>query len=263
LFAPCFFALHKDNGPFAHRADARPFMTSPAVAPLPSTPAPWIVLKFGGTSVSTRARWDKIAAIAKRWRDSGRRVLIVVSALSGITDRLKAIAEAPDAASRAAAQDAIIERHRAMFAELGLGDHAAIHYWLERLQALVANARADAHALPWQAEILALGELMSSTLGVSYLRENGTPAHWLDAREHLLAVAMPNQNAWGRYLSASVPTAADAAFAAALAARGELFITQGFIARNDAGETVVLGRGGSDTSASYFGALLKAEKVEI
>jgi diaminopimelate decarboxylase/aspartate kinase len=35
------------------------------------------------------------------------------------------------------------------------------------------------------------------------------------------------------------------------------------MARNDDGETVILGRGGSDTSASYFGALLKAEKVEI
>jgi len=35
------------------------------------------------------------------------------------------------------------------------------------------------------------------------------------------------------------------------------------MARNEAGETVILGRGGSDTSASYFGALLHAEKVEI
>jgi diaminopimelate decarboxylase/aspartate kinase len=60
-----------------------------------------------------------------------------------------------------------------------------------------------------------------------------------------------------------VPTAPDPALAQALAARGDLFITQGFIARNAAGETVILGRGGSDTSASYFGALLKAERVEI
>ncbi len=51
--------------------------------------------------------------------------------------------------------------------------------------------------------------------------------------------------------------------AARLATSGEVFITQGFIARESQGRTVLLGRGGSDTSASYFGALLKAQRVEI
>ena len=208
-------------------------------------------------------RWDNIAAIAQQWLARGKRVVIVVSALSGITDRLKALAEAADAPARKAVRDTIVERHRAMIGELALTDQAAIHYWLERLDALVANPRADSAALPWQAEVLALGELMSSTLGVSYLRTKDMAAHWLDAREHLLGVPLPNQNAWGRYLSASVPTAPDPALSAGLGARGDLFVTQGFIARNEAGETVILGRGGSDTTASYFGALLNAEKVEI
>jgi len=264
--APCFFALHKDNGGRAATAALDPrsvIITNKPTTPVQPDATAWIVLKFGGTSVSTRERWDKIAAIAQRWRERGKQVLVVVSALSGITDRLKALIEASDAAARGAVRDAIVERHRAMFAELGLTDHAPIRYWLERLDALVANVRADAHGLPWQAEVLALGELMSSTLGVAYLCQRGLSAHWLDAREHLLGVPLPNQNAWGRYLSASVPTAPDRALARALAVRGDLFITQGFMARNEAGETVILGRGGSDTSASYFGALLLAEKVEI
>jgi bifunctional diaminopimelate decarboxylase / aspartate kinase len=239
-------------------------MTIATLPPQRTAPQAWIVLKFGGTSVSTRARWDKIAAIAKRWRDQGRSVLIVASALSGITDQLKAITEASaDPGRRAALRDEIVARHQAMFAELGLSDQGPLRYWLERLDALVANVRAEAGALPWQAEVLALGELLSSTLGVLYLNAGGAQAAWLDAREHLHAQPMPNQSAWGRYLSASVPTAPDPAFAQALAARGALLVTQGFIARNDAGETVILGRGGSDTSASYFGALLGAEKVEI
>jgi diaminopimelate decarboxylase/aspartate kinase len=142
-------------------------MSSPTAATPNATVPSWVVLKFGGTSVSTRARWDKIAAIAHAWRERGRHVLIVVSALSGITDQLKALADAGDDAGRAALRDAIVARHRSMFAELGLGDHAPLHYWLERLAALVANRRAEAHALAWQAELLALGELMSSTLGGS------------------------------------------------------------------------------------------------
>ncbi|HSN01646.1 MAG TPA: bifunctional aspartate kinase/diaminopimelate decarboxylase [Rudaea sp.] len=239
-------------------------MSTAATESAPDPHASWIVLKFGGTSVSTRARWDKIATIARGWRECGQNVLIVVSALSGITDMLKAIGEAQgDTQRRGSIRDEIRARHEAMFAELDLADRAPLKYWLERLDALVANVRADAGGLPWQAEVLALGELMASTLGVAYLNRSDLAAHWLDARQHLLAQPLPNQNAWGRYLSASVPTAPDPAMAQALAARGNLFITQGFIARNGAGETVVLGRGGSDTSASYFGALLKAEKVEI
>ena len=239
------------------------------VVPIPTGPtaavnASWVVLKFGGTSVSTRARWDKIAAIAHAWREQGKHVLIVVSALSGITDKLKALCDAQaDAGRRAAIRDEIFARHQAMFAELELSDHAPLHYWLERLDALVANVRADAGGLPWQAEVLALGEQLSSTLGVAYLNSLKMPAVWLDAREHLHAQPMPNQNSWGRYLSASVPTAPDPTLSETLGARGALFITQGFMARNAAGETVILGRGGSDTSASYFGALLKAECVEI
>ncbi|HTI96843.1 MAG TPA: bifunctional aspartate kinase/diaminopimelate decarboxylase, partial [Rudaea sp.] len=239
-------------------------MIPAAAESAPDPHAPWIVLKFGGTSVSTRERWDKIAAIARAWRQRGRNVLIVVSALSGITDKLKALGEAQaDAAKRAAICDEIRARHEAMFAELELTDRVPMQYWLERLDALAANVRADGGGLPWQAEVLALGEQLSSTLGVAYLNRQDLPAHWLDARAHLLAQPMPNQNAWARYLSASVPTAPDAAFAHGLAARGSLFVTQGFMARNPQGETVILGRGGSDTSASYFGALLKCEKVEI
>jgi diaminopimelate decarboxylase/aspartate kinase len=223
----------------------------------------WIVLKFGGTSVSSLARWQKIAAIAQQWRERGKHVVIVVSALSGITDKLKAIAEAQDTVTREGVRDEIHARHQQMFEELGLSDHAPMRYWLERLDSLVANTRAEAAGLAWQAEVLSLGELMSSTLGTAFLNASGMQAHWLDAREHLHAQPIPNQNAWGRYLSASVPTAFDGAMSNALAARGDLFVTQGFMAHNDAGETVILGRGGSDTSASYFGALLKAEKVEI
>ena len=53
----------------------------------------WVVLKFGGTSVSRRNRWDTIGRIAaKRMVGDEARVLVVVSALSGVTNELQAIA---------------------------------------------------------------------------------------------------------------------------------------------------------------------------
>src|SRR6201999_4088524 len=42
-----------------------------------------------------------------------------------------------------------------------------------------------------------------------------------------------------------------------------IVITQGFIASDDEGNTVLLGRGGSDTSAAYFAAKLRAQRLEI
>src|SRR5690606_40785596 len=68
----------------------------------------WIVLKFGGTSVSRRHRWDTIGKLAKqRAEATGGRVLVVVSALSGVTNELTAIADgSEDAAARVAALEA-------------------------------------------------------------------------------------------------------------------------------------------------------------
>ena len=241
--------------------DPRGIRLSPVV---PAAQQPWVVAKFGGTSVSTRPRWETIARIAAAHRARGRNVLVVVSALSGVTDMLKRVAEArTDTAACREAQVGIVERHNALLRDLELPSRNALDGWLARLDQLVADPRREAAALDWQAEVFALGELMSSTLGVAFLGARGLDARWLDAREHLLAQPLANQGAWARTLSATVPAAPDPAFAASLAERGGAFITQGFIARDADGRSVLLGRGGSDTSAGYFGAMLRAECVEI
>ena len=49
----------------------------------------WIVLKFGGTSVSSLANWRNIAEVLRQRRATGARVLVVHSALTGMTDRLE------------------------------------------------------------------------------------------------------------------------------------------------------------------------------
>jgi len=231
---------------------------------MPPASMPWVVAKFGGTSVSTRPRWENIARIASAHRASGRRVLVVVSALSGVTDLLKRIAESgADESVARAAQVEIVARHNALLGDLELPQRNALEGWLARLDQLITDTRRATRLLDWQAEVFSLGELMSSTLGARFLATQGLDAHWLDARGHLVAQPLANQGAWSRTLSATVPAAPDAAFASALAARGDCFITQGFIARDADGKTVLLGRGGSDTSAGCFGAMLRAECVEI
>ena len=234
-----------------------------STATLPAD-APWVVVKFGGTSVSTRPRWDTIADIAAAHRARGRRVLIVVSAVSGITDALKAVADAhADVARCREVQVGIVERHNALHRELGLGARHALDGWLARLDQLIDDERRPVGAYAWQAELLALGELLSSTLGAMHLNARALATHWLDSRDLLRATALPNQTEWSRWLSASVDATRDLDAGAALAARGDVFIAQGFIAAAADGGTAILGRGGSDTSAACFGAVLGAEVVEI
>src|SRR3546814_3108725 len=101
----------------------------------------------------------------------------------------------------------------------------------------------------------------SSTLGVAYLRAQGIAVHWLDARDWLHARAEPNQNAASRWLLANCDSTANADSAAQLASAGRLLLTQGFIVRAQDGGTAILGRGGSDTSAAYFGADRKSTRL--
>jgi diaminopimelate decarboxylase/aspartate kinase len=226
--------------------------------------APWVVIKFGGTSVSTRTRWDTIAEIAASHCANGKRVLIVVSALSGVTDLLKRLGETRDDFAQAKQiRDTLVARHHALFDEMGLPKRNAIDAWMARLDQMLEDPRRSEARLSWQAELLALGELCSSTLGARYLNESRLDTLWLDARDFLRAEALPNQSAWGQWLAASARVGHEPETVAGLASRGDVFITQGFIARKDAADTAVLGRGGSDTSAAYFGALLNAEAVEI
>jgi diaminopimelate decarboxylase/aspartate kinase len=223
---------------------------------------PWIVIKLGGTSVSRRCNWDNALAEVHAHLAEGKRVLLVQSALSGMTDALSKLLAEPDTAEDSLA--AIEERHREFAAELGVDARAALSSHLTRLRRLVSGAQLTGEVTPrLQAEVMASGELMASALAAPYLNASGVPAVWVDARELLVSAPQPNQSATARRLSAVCAHEPDPALAARLAALGDVVLTQGFIARDTDGATVLLGRGGSDTSAAYFAAKLGAERLEI
>jgi diaminopimelate decarboxylase/aspartate kinase len=79
----------------------------------------------------------------------------------------------------------------------------------------------------------------------------------------LKSIDMPGENERSRFLSASCATDPDTDLQNHFAAQSGIILTQGFIARNPDGESVLLGRGGSDTSAAYFAAKLAATGLEI
>lgn len=225
---------------------------------------PWVVLKFGGTSVATAARWQTIITLAKQRVSEGLRPVIVVSALSGVTNLLQRLIDsAKDAANRGKLAHEIRLRHEDLARDLNLALPVDTEQWLNRLDELCRDGRADGAELDWQAEVLASGELCSSTLGAALLRAHSINTDWLDSRQWLSAIDAENLSPWARWLSVNCAAQCDRERVAELALHADCFIAPGFIARNAQGCTVILGRGGSDTSAAYFGALLDAARVEI
>jgi len=220
-------------------------------------------MKFGGTSVATLPRWQNIRELVASRRAEGARVLVVVSALTGITDALKQLCAQEDKGKRIEAYKAIAQRHYDLLDHMQLTVPDTLAARLRELSKLAEDGPAVMGELAWSALVQAHGELMSSALGAAFLSHTDLPTQWVDARDCLAAAALPNQNERSKLLSAMVEAKPDPALNARLAKLGEVFITQGFIARESEGRTVLLGRGGSDTSASYFGALLKAQRVEI
>jgi len=232
-----------------------------------STP-PWTVCKFGGTSVSSRAHWDTIADVVRAHREAGRRPFLVCSALQGVSDQLEALCRQLAAGTGGDVQSALTtirERHEALARELGVEADAVLAEGMERLERWVDDVRAGGEVTPrQQAAVLASGELLSTRLGEAYLSARGLPVQWLDAREFLRASDDPHAPPRRQYLQASCTSHSDPVLRSHLAdAPDTVYLTQGFIASNALGETVLLGRGGSDTSAAHFAAKLGADRLEI
>jgi diaminopimelate decarboxylase/aspartate kinase len=226
--------------------------------------APWVVLKFGGTSVSTAANWHNIAGVLRERSAENFRPVVVHSAMSGVTDRLEALLAASLTGTHAAILALIDRGHRDLADALSIAPCARYRGFLEDLGRM-ADAIAETRELSdrVRARVMAMGELLSTSLGATFLNAQGIATTWVDARTVLRAERRPGGNEKAGLLSATCDFAPDAALQAEWRRLGQVVITQGFIAANDAGETVLLGRGGSDTSGSYFAAKLAAARLEI
>lgn len=232
---------------------------------------PWIVLKFGGVSVPTPDRWHTVAAVVQERIEEGLRPLLIVSALAGVTDSLeellrRAVEDGHPAALEVLA--GIERRHVELGAALGLDAEPLLRADLDELSrvALAASLlRESGPAL--RARVLAFGEILVTRLGAAFLTSRGLPTAWRDARGLLVARDEPYggpARTWRTWLSAVCHDEPDDALRQELEALpGPVVLTQGLIARNLAGETVLLGRGGADTSAAYLAARLRAARCEI
>jgi bifunctional diaminopimelate decarboxylase / aspartate kinase len=225
---------------------------------------PWVVLKFGGTSVSSAVNWHNIAGVLRERIAEGLHPVVVHSALSGITDRLESLFAAAKAGTHTAVLERIETLHRDLARDLGVVPGERFEEFMTDLKRLAASLAAGRDISDrMRARLLSMGELLSTSLGATFLNARGIKTAWMDARQALLAEQRPGGNVPASLLSATCDFAPDARLQAKWRALDQVVITQGFIAANDAGDTVLLGRGGSDTSGSYLAAKLAAARLEI
>ena len=223
----------------------------------------WVVLKFGGTSVSSRERWQTIAQVVGERIAEGLRPLVVCSAVSGVSDALERGVAESVAGDAPSTLDTLTSRHEQLAQELGLPFPGPIETELAELARLFQGAALLGEMSPrLQARVLAHGELMSTRLGAAFLNAEGVDTAWIDARECLTTV--PGKDAHRAFLSATCDSDLDPDLQERLGAlEADVLLTQGFIAHTPEGETALLGRGGSDTSAAYLAAKIGAVRCEI
>src|SRR5690606_34799874 len=217
----------------------------------------WVVLKFGGTSVAGKPQWQTICKLVQQRLELGKRVLLVCSAVSGVTSRLSELADRPDESGL----ESILEIHQALAAELNVSSDDWLEPARKRMQVCLHRLQ-QGEDYAAHADLLAMGEWLSTRIGAVWLSQH-VSTDWLDIRQHMRVRHEPELSLARQWLSASCESGADTEFHNICSGMSSVVVTQGFVAANNEGATVVLGRGGSDTSAALLAGRLGAEGVEI
>ena len=226
-----------------------------------------LIMKFGGTSMGSAERM-RVAARIVQQEQSKRPVVVVVSAMSKITDLLLDAMRHAESGNRAAV-DANLANLRSRHEEtcrdlLPAESQAKVTARMAELIAefeRIVNGMAMLGARPPRSvdEAVVTGEWLSATLFAEYLAVSGTPAEAVNAREVVVTDAM-----FGNASPLMAPTAEKArGRLLPLLGQGTLPVVTGFNGATADGRPTTLGRGGSDFSASILAAVLDAAELWI
>ncbi|WP_158962655.1 aspartate kinase [Myroides fluvii] len=216
------------------------------------------VLKFGGTSVGSPERFEKLWPIIQSQKSDCH--FVVLSAVAGTTNALVAIATQYTKGEIALARQLVQELQQAyqVFVDdlfVTTEGKEKGKNWITRHFTLLDELGNDLFTPAEERLVLAQGELLSTGIFHLYLAEKGIDSVLLPALEFMRINAdqEPDMPYIQRQLQAMIdqfPTTT-------------LFITQGYICRNSYGQIDNLRRGGSDYTASLLGAALAVEEIQI
>ena len=219
------------------------------------------VLKFGGTSVGSV---QSILSLKRIVENEAKRqpVIVVVSALSGITDKLISTAMTAlrhdDHWKREF--DAMVDRHHKMIDTI-ITDNKKREDLFNRVDSLFEQLRSIYYGVylihdlsqKTQDTIVSYGERLSSNIVATLIGG----AKWFDARKFIKTERKNNKHTLDSELTAKLVRDA-------FSDMPRVSLVPGFISRDrDTDEITNLGRGGSDYTAAILAAALNAEVLEI
>lgn len=222
------------------------------------------VLKFGGTSVGSAENIKVVADIVASYHNNQVPCAVVVSAMSGITDQLIEVS-AEAAAGHEGYSETLksIEKHHFDTARqlISVQSQSRVFAYLKSLFNELEDVLHGTFLLRERSPrtfdlVVSFGERLSAFIISQYINELGIDTQFLDARK-----VIRTDNTFG---------AAKVDFETTYQQISDYFDTTdslqvitGFIGTTRDDETTTLGRGGSDYTASIFGAALSAEEIEI
>ena len=230
-----------------------------------------LTMKFGGTSIGTAAALVQVLSMVTRESKRWDRILIVASALEGVTDMLLEAAQLARLSNRRGYRRiaaTLRTRHMALIEQLPLdaADRKALQadidrLWFEMLDQCqqVANHLNDELSPSLIDSVVAVGERLSARIIAALLRQNGIRGIAVDGTDLLITDdvhgnANPNLELTARRVDDLLLP---------LLRRGMIPVVTGYIGATADGATTTLGRGGTDFTASVLSALIGADELWI
>lgn len=227
-----------------------------------------LVMKFGGTSVGSVEALSQATQIIKDARDEYPRLVVIASAMSGVTDLLlksASLAAQGKIDSLPDAESTLREKHFAAAETLILSERlcetkaeidSLILSFVDLCKAIAVLGEASPRALD---AVASLGERMSVRLLAAIAQDKEIKVQVIESTEFIITNAH-YQNAHPDFRVTQEKTRA---VLNPLLDEGIIPITTGFIGATAEGVLTTLGRGGSDYTAAIIGSVLPADDVWI
>ncbi|MEP7264804.1 MAG: aspartate kinase, partial [Bacteroidota bacterium] len=222
-----------------------------------------LVLKFGGTSVANANRITDVFSIVSNLHKKNKKIAVVCSALSGVTDDLIRVSRM--AASRDDDYKKVLtiirQRHLACIRELGIAKDKELLLFIDESFDALADLLHGVYLVKELSTrtldfVSGQGELLSTRIIASYFNHKKLKSIFIDARK----IIVTDEN-FGAGVVDFKNT--NLRIQSAIGKSNTVSVVTGFVSATLSGEMTTLGRGGSDYTAAIVAAAVHAKEIQI
>jgi aspartate kinase len=215
----------------------------------------WLVVKLGGTSQCKKG-YDNIITTIKKYGNS-HRIVFVLSAESGVTNLLEKFIKSKDMKYI----DEVVEKNNKLVEQLEY-DTFKLNTYAIKKQNFYEDClvfKSSNNDIYFESKILGYGEVLTTSILTDYLEYNNLDIELINSYN----VIKSKKETFKLYPLCEFYADKDIFHQIYSSSNKNIFIAQGFIASTPNGKTILLGRGGSDTSGALYANMLEAEQYIV